>query len=388
MALDLAGGPAFLEALRRAWDDGDAVLPVDQRLPPPARAQLLDAARPHRVVTGDGAGAPEGRGTVVDRGAPPVGEGQALVVASSGTTGTPKLLVHTHASIDAHARAVHAHLGVDPARDRWLACLPLAHLGGLGVVLRSLVTGTPVDVWPAFDAARLVEAPRQLGTTLTSLVPTALDRVDAGAFRWVVLGGSADPVDRPANVVRTYGLTETGGGVVYDGVPLPGVAIRVGPDGDIAVAGPTLAAGRRRPDGSLEAITDPDGWSPTGDLGAWSPDGRLRVDGRADDLVVTGGENVWPTTVEAVLLEHRAVAEAAVVGRPDAEWGQVVTAVVVPRSGEDPPTLAELRAHVRRSLPAHAAPRRLELVAALPRTAIGKMRRADLATGPGDGRGA
>ncbi|MBX3283991.1 MAG: AMP-binding protein [Actinobacteria bacterium] len=371
VALDLPGGPAFVRALQQAWDGGDAVFPLDQRLPQPARRQLLDAARPHAVVEASGP-------TTWERAAPPVADDDAVVVASSGSTGAPKLVVHTHTGVAAHAWAVHQHLGVDPATDRWLACLPLAHLGGLGVVLRSIVTDTPVDVVPGFDAADVATAPAERGTTLVSLVPTALDRIDPEPFRWVVLGGSADPTDRPANVVRTYGLTETGGGVVYDGVPLPGVAVRVADDGTISIAGPTLARGLRADDGTTVPVAGADGWLATGDLGAWDDDGRLVVHGRADDLIVTGGENVWPATVEAVLATHPAVAEVAVLGRPDPAWGSAVVAVVVPVPHVDPPTLEHLRNHVRARLPAYAAPRRLVLVEALPRTALGKVARAAL----------
>ncbi len=371
VAIDLAGGPAFVRALRRAWDGGDAVLPVDQRLPGPARQALLAAARPHRVDRGQGPAAHE-------PGSPPVAEGDALVIASSGTTGEPKLVVHTHAGIGAHARAVHVHLAVDPGRDRWLACLPLAHLGGLGVVLRSLVTDTPVDVWPAFDATAVAAAPTDLGTTLVSLVPTALDRLDARGFRWVVLGGSADPAERPANVAHTYGLTETGGGIVYDGVALPGAEVRVDPDGSIHLRGPMLARGRREADGRVLPVTTVDGWLATGDLGSWSDTGQLVVNGRADDLIVTGGENVWPGPVEAVLVTHPGVAEVAVVGRSDPEWGQRVVAVVVATDPAAPPDLDELRARVRAVLPAPAAPHELVLVERLPRTALGKIRRAEL----------
>ncbi|MCU1497867.1 MAG: AMP-dependent synthetase [Acidimicrobiales bacterium] len=371
VAIDLAGGPAFVEAIERAWAAGDAVLPLDQRLPPPGRAALLAAARPHWVATASGSSS-------IDRRAPPVADGDRLVVATSGSTGTPKLLVHTLAGLAAHARAVHAHLSVDREQDRWLACLPLAHLGGLGVVIRSLLTDTPVDVVPAFDAAVVASAPATLGTTLVSLVATALDRVDPSPFRWVVLGGSGDTVARPANVVHTYGLTETGGGVVYEGLPLPGAEVRIGDGGVIAVRGPMLARGRRNPEGEVEAIVDADGWLTTGDLGSWTADGRLAVDGRADHLIVTGGENVWPAAVEAALATHPAVAEVAVTGRADPEWGQRVVAVVVPANPSEPPTLAALRAHAKARLPAHAAPRELVLAVTLPRTTLGKIRRADL----------
>lgn len=369
VALDLPGGEAFVTELQRSWDAGDAVLVVDRHLPPSARADLFAVARPHLLATGDG------ERTVLDPAAPEVADGDALVVTTSGSTGEAKVLVHTHRSLEAHARAVHHRLEVDPATDRWLACLPLNHLGGFGVVARSLITGTPVDVIAGFDAATVAAAPAARGTTLVSLVVTALDRIDPTPFRWVVLGGSADPGTRPANVVRTYGLTETGGGVVYDGRPLPGVEVRVDDDGQIAIRGRCVARGRRQADGAIAPIVDDDGWLPTGDLGRWDDEGRLTVEGRADHLIITGGENVWPEPVEAALRTHPAVADALVIGEADATWGQRVVAVVVPSDRSNPPALADLRAHVKEHLPAPAAPREVRFADALARTSLGKLRR-------------
>jgi O-succinylbenzoic acid--CoA ligase len=372
VALDLPGGPAFVAALRRAWDHGDAVAVVDRRLPPAGRERWLAAVRPH-VVVGD-----DGRERAHDPAAPPVAEGDALVATTSGSTGRPKAVVHTRAGLEAHGRAVHQRLDVDPDRDRWLACLPLGHLGGFGVVARSLLTGTPCDVVDGFDAGAVAAAPAELGTTLVSLVATALDRLDPAPFRWVVLGGSADPVHRPANVVRTYGLTESGGGVVYEGVPLAGTEVRVADDGAISLRGPTVARGRRAAEGEVVPLVDGDGWLATGDLGRWDEDGRLVVAGRADDLIVTGGENVWPAAVEAALATHPGVREVAVVGAPDPEWGHRVVAVVAPVDPDDPPTLEELRDHARATLPGPALPRELRLVDRLARTALGKVVRPHL----------
>ena len=363
VAVDLVG-PAFVEALLRVWSAGDAVLPVDTRLPPVARAALLDAMRPARLVDRSGeCSLPEPL---------PVEKGDALVVPTSGSTGAPKGVVLSHGAVSAAARATSERLGVDPRTDRWLACLPLSHVGGLGVVVRALLSGTGLDVLDAFDADRVEEAARA-GANLVSLVPTALDRIDAGLFRRILLGGSAIPVDRPGNTVATYGLTETGGGVVYDGVPIDGAEIRV-VAGRIEVRGPMLLRAYR--DGTVPLDTD--GWLSTGDLGHLDETGRLVVEGRQSELIITGGENVWPATVERVLAAQPGIGDVAVVGRPSAEWGEELVALVVPVPGSGPPSLERLRGAVKEQLPAFCAPRDVVVVGSLPRTALGKLRRAEL----------
>ena len=199
--------------------------------------------------------------------------------------------------------------------DHWLACLPLAHVGGLSVVTRALHTGTDLTVLPRFDVAP-VEAAARGGATLVSLVATALGRIDASLFRTIVLGGAAPPPDRPANTVTTYGMTETGSGVVYDGVPLDGVDVRIDDDGEIHLRGPMLLRAYR--DGRDPLI---DGWLMTGDVGRWLPDGRLHVDGRRGDLIITGGENVWPEAVERALRTDPRVGDVAVSGTPRSGMG-------------------------------------------------------------------
>jgi len=369
VAIDLPGGPAFVDALQREWAAGNAVLPVDQRLPPTAQRALLIAMAPSWVVTADG------RADIA--GGREVEPGDALVVATSGSTGAPKGVVLTHSAVEASALATSRRLGVDRS-DTWLACLPLAHVGGLSVVTRALVTGTPLVVHDGFSAAR-VEAAARAGTTLVSLVATALARIDADLFRVIVLGGSRPPTQRPAHAHVTYGLTETGSGVVYDGVPLDGVEVRVAADGEVHLRGPMLLRCYR--DGSTPL--DIDGWLHTGDAGEWLPDGRLHVHGRHGDMIITGGENVWPDVVEAVLATHPGVAEVAVVGEPDAEWGQRVVAWVVPSlEAQAAPTLAQLRSHLAGNLPAFCSPKQLYLTGTLPRTALGKVQRHLLAAAP------
>jgi O-succinylbenzoic acid--CoA ligase len=343
VAIDRPGGVEFVDELQRIWGRGDAAFPVDQRLPSSAKAAVCAAMR-----VGE-----------------PVEPGDALVVATSGSTGEPKGVVLTHEAVTASAAATSARLGVT-AHDHWLACLPLSHVGGLSVVTRALHSGTRLTVLPGFDA----DAVNSSDATLVSLVATALPRVRTERFRAIVLGGSRPPVDRPANCVTTYGMTETGSGVVYDGVPLDGVEVQIDDRGEIRLRCPMLLRCYR--DGSTPV--DADGWFPTGDLGRWLDDGRLHVEGRRGDLIITGGENVWPEAVEAALADHPGVAEVMVRGVDDDEWGQIVEAVVVPVG--DPPSLASLRSHVKEHHPAFMAPRRLEIVESLPRTSIGKLRRA------------
>lgn len=303
------------------------------------------------------------------RGGWPVEPGDALVMATSGSTGDPKGAVLAHTAIEANAMATSSALAVDPSTDCWLACLPLAHVGGLAVVVRALLTDTPLEVHDGFDADAVEAAARQ-GATLTSLVPTALARIDPAAFRAILLGGSAMPAQRPANTVATYGLTETFSGVVYEGWPLDGVELRIH-DNEVQLRCPMLLRCYRDD-------TDPrtaDGWFPTGDAGALSDEGQLSVFGRMDDMITTGAEKVWPVAVERILADLPGIAEVAVVGRPHPEWGQAVTTVIVPADPAAPPELEALREAVKAQLPAFCAPQNLELVSELPQTPLGKTQR-------------
>lgn len=380
-ALLLPGGDAFVAALQRAWDDGDAVLPLDPTAPRAHLEQVMSALAPTQVVEADG------RARRLDGGRP-VQHGDALVIATSGTTGEPKGAVHTRSAVEHAAFSTAVASGVD-ADTRWLACLPLSHVGGFSVVNRALVTGSDLEVHARADADAIDDAARR-GATHVSLVPTLLSRVDARPWRRILLGGSAIPAERPANTIATYGMTETLGGVVYDGLPIGGVECRVvdpasrpdrpepatpGAPGPIELRSPTLLRTYR--DGT-DPVRD-DGWYRTGDLGAIEPGtGRLVVHGRADDLIISGGEKVWPEPVEAVLRTDRRVRDVAVIGRPDPEWGQRVVAVLVVEDPAEPPTLDALRDLVRARLPRAAAPKAIELVDSLPRTGLGKIRRSQL----------
>jgi O-succinylbenzoic acid--CoA ligase len=364
VAIDLPGGPQFVAALTSVWDAGNAVAPIDRRLPPPARRRLLEMLRPAWIITSEG--------TERQDGAAPADDGDALVVATSASTGAAKGVVLTHDAVAASAKATSVRLGVTPGMHRWLACLPLSHIGGLSVVTRSLLTGTTLTVFDGFDAAQVSAAAGP--EVLVSLVPTALARVGASGFYKVVLGGSAPPASLPPNVVTTYGMTETGSGVVYDGLPLDGVEISISPTGEVRLRGPMLLRAYR--DGTVPL--DDQAWFGTGDAGAIDDTGKLQINGRLSDLIITGGENVWPAPVEDILRQHPAVAEAAVSSRPDPEWGERVVACIVPSRLSRPPELVELRALVADQLATFAAPKELVILEALPKTSIGKLRRQAL----------
>jgi o-succinylbenzoate---CoA ligase len=361
IALALTAGPEFVTALRRVWDNGDAACPIDLRLPGQARQVLLRALAPDCIVGDDGDRIRLSGGRGVE-------SGDALVVATSGSAGEPKGVVLTHDAILASARATTAFIGRKDD-DHWLACLPLAHIGGLSVVTRALAMGIPVTVVPRVEDPLFASTP----ATLVSLVPALLPRVDPRRFRCIVLGGSRPPIDRPANSFATYGMTETGSGIVYDGYPLDGVELRI-VDDEVHVRGPMLLRSYR--DG--RDPTSSDGWLPTGDLGSLASDGRLSVAGRRGDLIITGGDKVWPEAVEAALAHHADIADIAITGGPDAQWGQAVIALVVPRYGANLATLQSLRDTVKATLPAYCAPKSVHYVEAIPRTSLGKIRRADL----------
>ncbi|WP_198538862.1 o-succinylbenzoate--CoA ligase [Mycolicibacterium wolinskyi] len=321
----------------------------------------------------------------------PIDDDVAVVVSTSGTTGAPKGAMLTREALTASAEATHRRLG---GPGRWLLALPAYHVAGLQVLVRSVVAGnSPVTISPAFEPAELPSAVRALGTgrRYASLVAVQLDKAlrDPAAcaalaeLDAVLIGGGPMPAgvaERAAaagvTVVRTYGMSETAGGCVYDGVPLEGVVVRL-EDSRIVLGGATIAKGYRNrvtPDPFAEP-----GWFRTDDLGAIDDSGVLRVLGRVDDAISTGGLTVLPQLVESALATHPAIAECAVFGVADERLGQRVVAAVVLTAGTEPPELTDLRAHVARTLDATAAPREIHVVDELPRRGIGKIDRRALA---------
>jgi len=368
-------GPRLLELLAAALDgSGPAVAPLDARLPSARLDALVEALAPDSVE------GPDGVTTIRSGQEKGVAEGTAVIVGTSGSTSAPKGVELSAAALVYSARASLARIGARPG-ERWLCCLPATYIAGIQVLVRSLVSGTDPVLADGADAETVATS----GCAHVSLVPTQLRRLLDGredgmvsplaGFSSVLLGGAAAPADlldaaRAARVpvVTTYGMTETCGGCVYDGLPLDGVRVRIGEDdGRIWLGGPVLFSGYR---GGPPAPGD--GWLRSGDLGRMDSWGRLVVRGRADDVINTGGYMVVPGEVAAVLQTCPGVRDVAVLGLPDPEWGERVIAIVAPADPAEPPTLELLRLHVQERLPRYAAPSRVVMVDAVPMLPSGK----------------
>jgi O-succinylbenzoic acid--CoA ligase len=368
--------PRLLAPLREALDGtGPAILPLDATQPAARLRELIAAFDPNVVVEGDG----EARVRSSSR-ALRLSPGTAVIIGTSGSTGEPKGVELSAAALEHSARASLSRVGARPG-DRWLCCLPVSHVAGLQVLVRSLVAGTEPVVAPAASAAARAAS----GCAHISLVPTQLIRLlsaEGGAaalagFGSVLVGGAAAGAGvleqaRAAGIAvrTTYGMSETCGGCVYDGVPLDGVRVRADADGRLRIAGPVLMNRYHgRPDLTAQALRD--GEFVTSDLGSVDG-GRVVIRGRADDLINTGGHKVVPGEVAAALSTCPGVREVVVIGRPDQEWGERVTAVVVPVDPADPPGLELLRMHVAARLPRYACPSEVVLTETIPVLPSGK----------------
>ncbi len=403
VAIALPAGLHFAHALHACLLLGAAAVPVDLRLGEAERRAVCDGAA---VVVEEPLRAdPDGGGS---RAVAEVHDLDAVaaVIHTSGTTSAPRPIEVTYGNFLWSALGSAVALGLD-ARERWLCALPLAHVGGLSILMRSAIYATTAVVHPRFDTAAVLDALRaapgsQDAVTLVSLVATTLARLlDAGlreppALRCALTGGgpvSPALLDRAraagVPVSLTYGLTEacsqvtttplraigTTSAVGADHSPPPNAGpplfctqLRIAPDGEIEIAGPTCASR------SLDA----DGWLRTGDLGRLNIGGSLEVNGRKADTIVSGGENVAPAEVEAALEAHADVLEAAVIGRADERWGEAVTALVVLRP-EGAASEEELRAHCTARLAPYKVPKQIALLSGpLPRTPSGKLLRREL----------
>ncbi len=345
----------FAVALHGCLLAGTAAVPIDLR--------LGEAEQAARVASG-----------LATR-----GKAVVTVMHTSGTTSAPKPVELTYGNWQANALGSAVMLGLD-LDERWLCVMPLAHVGGLSILLRSTIYATTVVLHERFEVGAVVEELMDPGRriTLVSLVPTMLSRLlDAGlerppTLRWALLGGGPIPtplLERAAAagvpVAPSYGMTEACSQIATFGFPLPGVDLMTA-SGEILVRGPVVAPG----------AVDEQGWLHTGDLGRLE-DGRLVIVGRKSDTIVSGGENVAPAEVEAVLLEHAAVADAGVFGREDPEWGEAVIARVVLRDGVAA-SATELRDWCGERLARFKVPKAVEFADELPRTVSGKLLRREL----------
>ncbi len=386
VALALPAGSELVAALHGCMLLGAVAVPVDLRLGAEERAArtrgtaaLLDAP----LV-----------GPELDPVTPLALEAVATVMHTSGTTAAPRPVPLSYGNWLASALGSAVALGLDEL-ERWLCPMPLAHVGGLSIPIRSAIYGTTAVLQERFDgdavAAALADPARRI--TLVSLVPTMLARVlDAGlrnppTLRWALLGGGPLP---PALIKRaeragvrvapTYGMTEACSQIATRGWPLPGVEVRIEGSsaarpavGEVLVRGPSVAR---------DALAQ-DGWLHTGDLGSLDQRGRLEIVGRKSETIISGGENVAPTEVEAALVAHPAVADAGVHASTDAEWGEAVVAMVVLHHGASA-SVAELRAHCARRLAPFKVPKQIEFADALPRTPSGKLLRRQLSVTAGN----
>jgi O-succinylbenzoic acid--CoA ligase len=387
VAIELPPGLDHVLALHALMKLGAVAHPIDPRLPDSERGAELERAKPALVLSD-----PRDAGSA-EADMPLLGEHDldALQcrILTSGTAGRRRPVGLTYGNHLWSAVGSAFNLGVEPT-DRWLCCLPLTHVAGLSIVMRSVVYGTCAVVHDGFDTDRIAGSLEGDGVTVISLVATQLRRlleagVDLLPLRAVLVGGGPVPEDvlaeaigRGATVVQTYGLTEAASQVTTlspadaerklgsAGRPLLTTHLRI-QDGEILVQGPTVAPG----------TADEDGWLHTGDLGRIDAEGFLYVTDRIGDVIVSGGESVVPAEVEAVLLRHPDVADAAAVGRADAEWQEAVAAVVVLRDGAAADADA-LRSHCASELARFKVPKSFEFVSELPRTPSGKLLRRKL----------
>ena len=389
VALLLAPTAEYVVLVHALTKLGAVSVPMDPAAPAPVTDRLLEAVGARLVVRSpsDVLDAPEAAG--LEMGDAFDTDSVQCVIHTSGTSGEPAAVELTYGNHLWSAIGAGVRIGVAPT-DRWLCCLPLHHIGGFSIVLRSALYRIPMVLEP-FDVQGIGAAIERHGVSIVSLVPTMLARLlDAGAplerLRCAVIGGGPMPLplieralEAGAPVAPTYGLTEAASQVATmpasevrerpesAGPPILNTEVRIDEQGRICLRGPTIGPG----------LAGEDGWLVTGDLGRVDDDGYLYVLGRADDVIVTGGENVSPAEVELVLLDHPGVADAGVHGRDDPEWQQAVVAHVVLAS-ENGASEEDLRAFCRERLAPHKVPKAITFVSALPRNATGKLERHKL----------
>jgi O-succinylbenzoic acid--CoA ligase len=390
VAIALPAGLDFACALHACLLLGAVAVPVDLRMSAAERAQIA-AGSAVLISEPLGLGEEPAPASIPETSVHEL-DATAVIIHTSGTTSAPRPIELTYGNFLWSALGSAVALGLDPD-ERWLCALPLSHVGGLSILLRSAIYATTAVVHERFEEDRVLHALQTQEVTLTSLVATTLARLlDAGledppALRSALTGGGPVPaalVQRAHSagvpVSLTYGLTEScsqatttpvaeeDDGRLSAGPPLFCTHVQTAADGEILIKGPTVAP----------VALAGDGWLHTGDLGELDERGRLLVTGRKADTIISGGENVAPAEVEAVLEAHPQVIEAAVIGHSDPRWGEAVTAIVVAR-GQATVEVEELRAHCASLLAPYKVPKRIVLSSEpLPRTRSGKLLRREL----------
>ena len=406
-----SSGPEFVVLVHALWALRATLVPINLRLSEQeCAAQLSRLGHCLLLTLQKGEWEAQWLGSAPLTDAP---EGMQLLLFTSGTTGAPKGALLSFEAIAASARAARDALGYR-SDERWLCCLPLYHVAGLSILYRCAFYGATLLLHPKFDAAALDRAVDEEGVTALSLVPTQLaawldvrrERAAPPTLRSVLLGGAgASPalLERARSIglplAPTFGMTETASQVctlrpaefaqaefarLYL-PPLPGVETRVcdeqgravheGTEGEVWLRGPSLFSGYLSDPEATDAAFTGDCWFRTGDWGRRREDGALMIVERRSDLIISGGENVYPAEVEAVLESHPEVVEAGVFGMPDERWGTRVAAAVVLRTPID---WGELAAYCRERLAAYKIPREFFSCEGLPRTATGKLQRRRL----------
>jgi o-succinylbenzoate---CoA ligase len=361
LAIDLPLGPSLEVALRECADHDQAFCILDRRLSPRRREEELDWLGATEILDGEGRRArPEGRNVDDDVG---------LVMLTSGSSGEPKAAELTWDALTASAELTQSTLR-DDSPPIWFPCLPANHIGGLAVLLRAILSDATL-LWTNEDD---IDGAARLGATHVSLVRTQLARHDVSGYHCVLLGGARPPDQLPQNVLTTWGMTETGSGVVYSGVPLPGVEF-IAVDGELCVRTPTLFRSYRSAPRPQYVDLEGREWFPTGDAGEVL-ENRIRVFGRLGFVINTGGEKLWPEDLESIFATVAGVSDVAVTGVDDPEWGQRVVAFVVSDNATIDETLREVASE---RLGPWAKPKEIRHVVAIPRTSNGKIRRAELA---------
>jgi o-succinylbenzoate---CoA ligase len=361
LALDFELGPDLERAIREAVDAATAFCVLDRRTSPSRRVEELERLGASAVRDRDGV-------TKLSSGAR-VDDEIGVVMLTSGSSGQPKTVELSWSALRASAELTQSTLRGD-APPVWLPCLPACHIGGLAVILRAVLSDA-ILWWSDGDD---LEAALQHGATHVSVVRAQLTRHDVNGFQAVLLGGARPPTAVPDNVIATWGMTETGSGVIYNGVPLPGVEV-VSVNGEICVRTPTLFRSYRNEE--RPCVTGPDGrddWFPTGDAGE-VVEGRVSVKGRLGFVINTGGEKLWPEELEAVLATLDGVRDVAVTGLDDVEWGQRVVALVVSDGSHFDDHIRSVAAE---RIGPWAKPKEIRYVTAIPRTSNGKIKRDQL----------